>query len=81
MVRHRPRSTPSRQRLTLAASITPAAIAFDTPSTTRPAERTKISGRAPSPVAKAVTRAAKNTVTRFGSTAVTLFTTVVALHS
>ena len=44
-------------------------------------KRTKISGRAPSPVANAVTKAAKNTVTTFGSTALTLFTTAVVAHS
>ncbi len=80
-MRHRLRSTPSRQRLTLAASITPAAIAFDAPSTNRPEERTKMRGSAPSPVANAVTRAAKNTVTTFGSTALTRITTLVAAHS
>jgi hypothetical protein len=49
--------------------------------TNRPAERTTISGSAPSPVADAVTKAAKNTVTTFGSTAVTLFTTFAVVHS
>ena len=47
--------TPCQERLTLAASITPAANALDAPSTVLPAERTKINGNAPKPVANAVT--------------------------